>query len=407
MPAPLLMASPTPAPPFMPALPAKPVPPAMSTKPAPPPCFVFSLQKRRARTPAPPPSYALWRAKTLAATAKPAAKSEPAAAQSSASVAKQRQPASAPCPTPTPDPAAPPTPTLPPPPTISPPSRPPLPSHSPPSPVSSGFLLHLFLSVLFLSTLISPFHFSLSKHTAASHSSLSSASTLTNTASTHSSHHPQQLGITMTSLNILDKAFKQKFYSDYFNIKHFCAQLYISSTLAFSNAGLILLKIRKLNINLQTLPRDSHFYKYILMMILSMYIKLFYELNYLELPIFLNFYNRFVIFLSTTMTGVSQSVDDAKQLLSIYKCLDFESIGSSHSIWCLILSICTFTVLKLNEKLYFHKKTKGHNKSLKFNNYSIASSLRKLILISLCKIVLAGIIYIALKNPEALGLDHI
>ena len=80
---------------------------------------------------------------------------------------------------------------------------------------------------------------------------------------------------------------------------------------------------------------------------------------------------------------------------------DLESIGSNHSIWCLILSICMFTVLKLNEKLYFHKKTKRHNKYFKFNNYSIASSFRKLILISFCKIVLAGIIYIALKNPEA------
>ena len=205
----------------------------------------------------------------------------------------------------------------------------------------------------------------------------------------------------MTSLNILDKAFKQKLDSDYFNIIHFCAQLYIYSTLVFSNAGLILLKIRKLNINLLTLPRDSHFYKYILMMILSMYIKLFYELNYLELPIFLNFYDRFIIFLSKTMTGISQSVDDAKQLLPISNWLDFESIGSSHSIWCLILSICTFAVLKLNENLYFNKKTKRHNKSLKFNNFSIASSFRKLILISFCKIVLAGIIYIALKNPKA------
>ena len=205
----------------------------------------------------------------------------------------------------------------------------------------------------------------------------------------------------MTSLNVLDKAFKHKFDSDYFNTIHFCAQLYIYSTLAFSNAGLILLKIRKLNINFQTLPMDIYFYKFILIMILSMYIKLFYELNYLELPIFLNFYDRFVLFLSKTMTGISQSVDDAKQLLPISNRFDFESIGSSHSIWCLIIYICTFTVFKLNKKLYFHNKTKRHNKSLKFNNYSIASSFRKLILISFCKIVLAGIIYIALKNPEA------
>ena len=137
------------------------------------------------------------------------------------------------------------------------------------------------------------------------------------------------------------------------------------------------------------------------MMILSMYIKLFYELNYLELPLFFNFYDRFIIFLSKTMTGISQSVDDAKQLLPISNWLDFESIGSSHSIWCLILSICTFAVLKLNENLYFNKKTKRHNKSLKFNNFSIANSFRKLILISFCKIILAGIIYKALKNPEA------
>ena len=132
-----------------------------------------------------------------------------------------------------------------------------------------------------------------------------------------------------------------------------------------------------------------------------MYIKHFYESNYLELPIFLNFYDRFVLFLSKTMTGISQSVEGAKQLLPISNWLDFESIGSSHSIWCLLLSICTFIVLKLNEKLYFNKKTKRHNKSLKFNNYSKASSFRKLILISFCKIILAGIIYIALKNPEA------
>ena len=68
------------------------------------------------------------------------------------------------------------------------------------------------------------------------------------------------------------------------------------------------------------------------MMILSMYIKLFYELNYLELPLFFNFYDRFIIFLSKTMTGISQSVDDAKQLLPISNWLDFESIGSGHSI---------------------------------------------------------------------------
>lgn len=186
-----------------------------------------------------------------------------------------------------------------------------------------------------------------------------------------------------TSTISVDEAFKQELDSDYFNILHFCAQLYIYSTLVFSNAGLILLKIRKLKLDFQTLTRDSHFYRYIFIMILSMYIKHFYESNYIELPIFLNFYDIFVLFLSKTMTGISQSVEGAKQLLPISNWLDFESIGSNHSIWCLVLSICTFTVFRLNAKLYFHKKIKRRNKSLKFNNNSIASSFRKLIYIFL------------------------
>ena len=53
--------------------------------------------------------------------------------------------------------------------------------------------------------------------------------------------------------------------------------------------------------------------------------------------------------------------------------------------------------MKLNFQIYF-KKVKSNKGKIR---YSKTNMIKKLILISICKILLAGIIYFALKNPVA------
>ena len=64
------------------------------------------------------------------------------------------------------------------------------------------------------------------------------------------------------------------------------------------------------------------------------------------------------------------------------------------------MPLLAYMILKVNAKLYFHKKSKCY-KSIRANKQSMANPFRKLILISFYKILLAGIIYIALRNTEA------
>ena len=78
------------------------------------------------------------------------------------------------------------------------------------------------------------------------------------------------------------------------------------------------------------------------------------------------------------MAGITQSVNDAKPLPQIHNWIDFEPLGSIFLKWCLILPFLTFMILKLNAKLYFHKKNKNF-KLTKTNKKSKANPFRKLI----------------------------
>ena len=66
------------------------------------------------------------------------------------------------------------------------------------------------------------------------------------------------------------------------------------------------------------------------------------------------------------MAGITQSTDDAKQLLLIHNWVDLESLGSIYYKWCLILPLLAYMILKVNAKLYFHKKSKCY-KSIRAN----------------------------------------
>ena len=126
------------------------------------------------------------------------------------------------------------------------------------------------------------------------------------------------------------------------------------------------------------------------------YIKRFYEINYFNISIFCNIdeYN-----MNSTMTGITLASTNANPPLyfdqNISECLMLNNFLPNSIKWCLLFSFLMILFMQLNFKIYFDK-VKTSKSKLK---YSKVNLIRKLILISICKIILAGIIYFALKNP--------
>ena len=132
---------------------------------------------------------------------------------------------------------------------------------------------------------------------------------------------------------------------------------------------------------------------------LSMFIiKRFYESNNFYKSIFCTL-DRF--YMNSTMTGITLASHNAK--LPLYfdqnanKCLVLNDFIPSSIKWYLLCFFLIILFMKLNFQIYF-EKVKSNKSKIRYSKTNIN---KKLILISICKILLAGIIYFALKNPVA------
>ena len=104
-------------------------------------------------------------------------------------------------------------------------------------------------------------------------------------------------------------------------------------------------------------------------------------------------------YMNSTMTGITLASTNAKPPLhfdqNISECLMLNDFLPNSVKWCLLCSFLIILFMKLNFLIYFKKVKTNKSKS----RYSKNNIMRKLILISTYKILLAGIIYFALKNP--------
>merc|ERR1712015_240778 len=105
--------------------------------------------------------------------------------------------------------------------------------------------------------------------------------------------------------------------------------------------------------------------------------------------------------MNSTMTGITLASINAKPPLHFVQnpseCLLLNSFIPNSFKWCILCSFLIISFMKLNFQIYF-KKVKSNKSKIR---YSKTNVITKLILISICKILLAGIIYFALKNPVA------
>ena len=132
-------------------------------------------------------------------------------------------------------------------------------------------------------------------------------------------------------------------------------------------------------------------------MFLSLYnIKGFYETNHFYRAIFFNL-DKF--YMNSTMTGITLASANAKPPLhfdqNISECLMLNDFLPNSVQWCLLYSFLIILFMELNFLIYF-KKVKTNKTKIRYSKTNI---MRKLILISIYKILLAGIIFFALKNP--------
>jgi len=125
--------------------------------------------------------------------------------------------------------------------------------------------------------------------------------------------------------------------------------------------------------------------------------KRFYELNFYN-TIFCN-PDRFYV--NSTMTGITLASTNAKPPLhfvqNLSESLLLNSFIPNSFKWGILSFVLIISFMKLNIQIYFRKVKSNKSKT----RYSKTNIVTKLILISICKILLAGIIYFALKNLVA------
>ena len=105
--------------------------------------------------------------------------------------------------------------------------------------------------------------------------------------------------------------------------------------------------------------------------------------------------------MNSIMTGITHASHNAKSPLyfdqNASECIMLNDFIPSSIKWYLLCFFFIISFMKLNFQIYF-KKIKTKKSKIR---YSTSNIIRKLILILICKILLAGIIFFALENPVA------